>query len=167
MLPYCSSCLWYIWYSNHILGAHASFFISLCLLFASVGQASARIIASLPRILFTSLLIHRLVLLCIDAHCFIFWDLPGDVLLLRCLTERPTLSYGICQGMSYQGTFHPGFCYVVLAIFHFSSALAGMLLFRSACLLLQPLTLRVLSHSYLDARREPLKPREASSGCSR
>ena len=23
---------------------------------------------------------HRLVLLCIYAHCFIFWDLPGDVL---------------------------------------------------------------------------------------
>ena len=25
---------------------------------------------------------HRLVLLCIDAHCFIFWDLPGDVIYL-------------------------------------------------------------------------------------
>ena len=25
-------------------------------------------------------LIHRLVLLCVDAYCFIFWDLPGDVL---------------------------------------------------------------------------------------
>ena len=23
---------------------------------------------------------HRLVLLCVDAYCFIFWDLPGDVL---------------------------------------------------------------------------------------
>ena len=54
--------------------------ISLCLLFASVGQASARTIASLPWTMFTSLLTHRLVLLCIDAHCFIFWDLPGDVL---------------------------------------------------------------------------------------
>ena len=51
-----------------------------CLLFASVGQASARTIASLPWTLFTSLLTHRLVLLCIDANCFIFWDLPGDVL---------------------------------------------------------------------------------------
>ena len=30
--------------------------------------------------LFTSLLTHRLVLLCVDAYCFIFWDLPGDVL---------------------------------------------------------------------------------------
>ena len=30
--------------------------------------------------LFTSLLTHRLVLLCIDAHCFIFRNLPGDVL---------------------------------------------------------------------------------------
>ena len=30
--------------------------------------------------LFTSLLTHRLVLLCVDAHCFVFWDLPGDVL---------------------------------------------------------------------------------------
>ena len=60
-------------YSNHILGAHACFFISLCLLFASVGQASARTIASLSWTFFTSLLTHRLVLLCIDAHCFIFW----------------------------------------------------------------------------------------------
>ena len=76
----CSSCLWYIWNSNHILGSHACFFISLCLLFASVGQAPTRIIASLLWTLFTSLLTHRLVLLCIDAHCFIFWDLPGDVL---------------------------------------------------------------------------------------
>ena len=74
------ACLWYIWDSIHILGAHACFFISLCLLFASVGQASARIIASLPWTLFTSLSTHRLVHLCIDAHCFIFWDLPGDVL---------------------------------------------------------------------------------------
>ena len=63
-----------------ILGAHACFLIFLCLLFASVGQASATTIASLPWTLFTSLLTHRLVLLCIDAHCFIFWDLPGDVL---------------------------------------------------------------------------------------
>ena len=47
--------------------SHACFFISLCLLFASVGQASARTNASLPWILFTSLLTHRLVLLCIDA----------------------------------------------------------------------------------------------------
>ena len=81
-LFYCSSCLWYIWNSNHILGAHACFLFSLCLLFASVGQALARIIVSLPWTLFTSvftLLTHRLVL-CIDAHCFIFLDLPGDVL---------------------------------------------------------------------------------------
>ena len=48
--------------------------------FASVGQALARTIASLPWTLFTSLLTHRLVLLCIDAHCFIFWELPGGVL---------------------------------------------------------------------------------------
>ena len=27
-----------------------------------------------------SLLTHRLVFLCVDAYCFIFWDLPGDVL---------------------------------------------------------------------------------------
>ena len=27
-----------------------------------------------------SLLTHRLVLLCIDTHCFVFWDLPGGVL---------------------------------------------------------------------------------------
>ena len=80
VLPYCSSCLWYIWNSNHILEAHACFLVSLCLLFASVGQASARPIASLPWTLFTSLLTHRLVLLCIDAHCFIFWALPGHVL---------------------------------------------------------------------------------------
>ena len=55
---------------KHILKAHACFLISLCLLFASVGQASARSIASLPWTLFTSLLTHRLVLLCIDASLF-------------------------------------------------------------------------------------------------
>ena len=49
-------------------------------MFASVGQASARISASLTWSLFTSLLTHRLVLLCVDAYWFIFWDLPGDVL---------------------------------------------------------------------------------------
>ena len=73
-----------------------------CLLFASVGQASARTIASLPCTLFPSLLTHRLVLLCIDAHCFIFWDLPGDVLaapesalgLDRCYTS---LSLSLCS----------------------------------------------------------------------
>ena len=48
VLPYCSSCLWYIWNSNHIPEAHACFLVSLCLLFASVGQASARPIAPLP-----------------------------------------------------------------------------------------------------------------------
>ena len=48
VLLYCSSCLWYIWNSNTILGAHACFLVSLCLLFASVGQALVRIIASLP-----------------------------------------------------------------------------------------------------------------------
>ena len=52
----------------------------LYLLFANVGQASVRNIVSLPWTLLTSRLTHRLVLLCIDAHCFIFWDLPGDVL---------------------------------------------------------------------------------------
>ena len=78
--PYCSSCLWYVWNSNHTLGAHACFFISLCLLFASVGQASASIIASLTWTLFTSLLTHRLVPPCVDAYCFVTWDLPGDVL---------------------------------------------------------------------------------------
>ena len=30
--------------------------------------------------LFTPLLTHRLVLLCVAAHCFISWDVPGDVL---------------------------------------------------------------------------------------
>ena len=76
---------------------NACFFLSLCLLFAGVGQASARIIASLPWTLFTSLLTHGLVLLSIDAHCFVFWDLPGDVLaapesalgLDRCNTSPP------------------------------------------------------------------------------
>ena len=51
MLPYCSSCLWCVWNSIHTLGAHTCLFISLCLLsqplFVSVGQASARIVASL------------------------------------------------------------------------------------------------------------------------
>ena len=83
VLPYCSSCLWCIWNSIHTLGAHVCLFISLCLLsqplFVSVGQALARIIASLTWSLFISLLTHRLVLLCVDAFCFIFWDLPGDV----------------------------------------------------------------------------------------
>ena len=37
-------------------------------------------IASLPWTLFTSLLTHRLVLLCSEVHCFILWDLPGGVL---------------------------------------------------------------------------------------
>ena len=69
-----------------LLGAHACFFISLCLLFACVGQASARTVASLSWTWFTSLLTHRLVLLCIDAHCFIFW---------------------ICQGMSWQHLNQP------------------------------------------------------------
>ena len=63
--------------------AHACL-IYLCLLsqpyFASVGQASARIIASLTWSLFMSPLTHRLVLLCVDAYCFIFWDVPGNVL---------------------------------------------------------------------------------------
>ena len=38
------------------------------------------IIPSLTWSLFTSLLTHRLVLLCVDANCFTFWDLPGAVL---------------------------------------------------------------------------------------
>ena len=80
VLPYCSSCLWCTWTSMHTLGAHACFLISHCLLFASVGQASAKTTASLARTLFTSLLTHRLVLLWVDACYFIFWDLPGDVL---------------------------------------------------------------------------------------
>ena len=75
--PALGRCSSMFWNSNHILGAHACFLISLCLLFASVGQASARTIASLPWTLFTSLLTHRLVHLCIDAPCFIFWHLPG------------------------------------------------------------------------------------------
>ena len=49
-------------------------------MFASVSQASVRIIDSLTWSLFTSLLTHVLVLLCVDAHCFIFWNPPGDVL---------------------------------------------------------------------------------------
>ena len=60
--------------------------ISRCLLFASVGQVSVRIIASLPWTLFMSLLTHRLVLLCIDDTVFIF---------------------GICQGMSWQHLSQP------------------------------------------------------------
>ena len=35
---------------------------------------------SLTWSLFMSLSTHRLVLLCVDAYCFIFWHLPGDVL---------------------------------------------------------------------------------------
>ena len=115
VFPYCSSCLWYTWKSIYILGAHACFFISLCLFFASVGQASARPIASLPWTLFTSLLTHRLVLLCIDAHCFIFWALPGDVLaapesalgLERCNTS---LSLSPSLITSNSTNHHVSFC---------------------------------------------------------
>ena len=74
--PYCSSCLWYIWHSIHTLGAHACSLITLCLLFAVVGQASARYHCFLDLDFVT----HRLVLLCVVAHCFIFWNLPGYVL---------------------------------------------------------------------------------------
>ena len=63
VLPYCSSCLWCIWNSNHTLGAHACLFVSLCLLFANVGQVSAKVIASLIWTLFTSLLPHGFLLL--------------------------------------------------------------------------------------------------------
>ena len=77
------------------LGAHASLFVSLCLLFASVGRASARIIASSTWTLFTSPLTHRLVLLCVDAHCFIFWDQPGDVL------AAPESALCDCMGVSF------------------------------------------------------------------
>ena len=50
-------------------------------------------------------LTHRLVLLCIDAHCFILWDLPGDVLaapesalwLDRCNTSL-SLSFQTMKG---------------------------------------------------------------------
>ena len=38
------------------------------------------IIDPLTWFLFMSLLTHRLVLLCVDAYCLIFWDLPVDVL---------------------------------------------------------------------------------------
>ena len=74
----------------------------------SQHQASARTIASLPWTLFTSLLTHRLVLLCIDAHCFISWDLPGDVLaaaesalgLNRCNTSLSlSLSLSLCSSV--------------------------------------------------------------------
>ena len=34
-----------------------------------------------------SLLTHRLVLLCVDAYCFVFWDLPGDVLAAPIITQ--------------------------------------------------------------------------------
>ena len=34
--------------------------------------------------------------------------------------------------LPFTQVMQPGFCHVVLAIFHFTSALAGMLLFRSA-----------------------------------
>ena len=76
-----STCISPVWLERCKLSLSLSLSLLLpCLLFASVGQASARTIASLPWTLFTSLLTHRLVLLCIDANCFIFWDLPGDVL---------------------------------------------------------------------------------------
>ena len=34
VLPYCSSCLWYLWNSNTILGAHACFLVSYLLVLA-------------------------------------------------------------------------------------------------------------------------------------
>ena len=49
-------------------------------LFTSVGQASARFIDAFSWSLFMSLWTHGLVNLCVDAYCFIFWDLPGNVL---------------------------------------------------------------------------------------
>ena len=69
-------------------------------LFVSCLLMLARLRRTLLLPSFTSLLTHRLVLLCIDAHCFIFWDLPGDVLaapesalwLDRCNTHSLSLS---------------------------------------------------------------------------
>ena len=92
-----------------------------------VGQASARITDSLTWSLFMSLLTHRLVLLCVGAYCFIFWDLPGDVptapesalcgwigVILHSLSlsrskQQPFLDLfnGACQGMSWQHVHQP------------------------------------------------------------
>ena len=63
-----------------VSGVNSSLRLLSQTLFASIGQAPARIIASVTWSLFTSLLTHRLVLLRVVAYCFIFWDLPGDVL---------------------------------------------------------------------------------------
>ena len=46
---------------------------------ASVGILSPKILLYSSNF-FLSLLTHRLVPLCVDAHCFILWGLPGDVL---------------------------------------------------------------------------------------
>ena len=45
-----------------------------------MGRVNVALCCSLTWSLFTSLLTHRLVLLCGEAHCFIIWDVPGDVL---------------------------------------------------------------------------------------
>ena len=66
--------------------------------------------------LFMSLLTHRLVFLCVDAYCFIFWDVPGDVLAapesalcgwIGVILLSLSLSRGICQGMSWQHLNQP------------------------------------------------------------
>ena len=53
-----------------------SLFMSLVIYVSVASLADARDVISI----YLSLLIHALVFLCVDAHCFIFWDLPGDVL---------------------------------------------------------------------------------------
>ena len=54
--------------------------IEVIYLYVYLSIQSFGIIASLIWSLFTSPLTRRLVLLCVDAYCIVFWDLPGDVL---------------------------------------------------------------------------------------
>ena len=39
--------------------------------------------------------LHKLVLLCVDVHCFIFWDLPGDVLAAPELALCGSIAIGV------------------------------------------------------------------------
>ena len=51
-----------------------------CNLSIYLARLRRQFIDTLTWSLLMSLLTHRLVLLCVDAYCFVFWDLPGDVL---------------------------------------------------------------------------------------
>ena len=59
----------------------------------------------------SSLSTPRLVLLCVDAHCLIFWDLPGDVLaapasalwLDRCHTSLSRQKVVLVNYVAYVG----------------------------------------------------------------